>query len=94
MFKDRTFFFADYQGHREKQGQTFLSTVPSMLMRQGNFSELSRVIYDPTTGQPFAGNIIPEERWDPARGTFSSSSIPSRTRRARSAAPASRSTTI
>ena len=26
---------------------------------QGDFSELTRVIYDPTTGQPFAGNVIP-----------------------------------
>ena len=60
MFKDKTFFFTDYQGHRETQGQTFLSTVPSMAMRAGNFSELTRVIYDPTTGQPFPGNIIPE----------------------------------
>ena len=66
VFKDRTFFFADYQGHREKQGQTFLSTVPSMRMRQGDFSELSRVIYDPTTGQPFANNAVPLERWDEA----------------------------
>jgi hypothetical protein len=66
VFKDRTFFFTDYQGHRETQGQTFLSTVPSMLMRQGNFSEINRVIYDPLTGQPFAGNIVPQDRWDPA----------------------------
>jgi len=66
IFKDRTFFFADYQGHREKQGQTFLSNVPSMKMRQGDFSELTRVIYDPQTGQPFAGNVIPVERWDEA----------------------------
>ena len=29
VFKDKTFFFTDYQGHRESQGQTFLSTVPS-----------------------------------------------------------------
>ncbi len=49
VFKDKTFFFTDYQGHRESQGQTFLSTVPSLAMRAGNFSELSRVIYDPTT---------------------------------------------
>ena len=35
-------------------------------MRQGNFSELNRVIYDPLTGQPFPGNVIPESRWDPA----------------------------
>jgi hypothetical protein len=64
VFKDRTFFFGDYQGHRETQGQTFLSTVPTLLMRQGNFSELTRVIYDPRTGQPFAGNIIPGDRID------------------------------
>ena len=61
VFKDKTFFFTDYQGHRETLGQTFLSTVPSMAMRAGDFSELTRVIYDPTTGQPFAGNVIPSE---------------------------------
>ncbi len=66
VFKDKTFFFFDYQGHREEQGQTFLSTVPSELMRQGNFSELTRPIYDPVTGQPFQGNIIPSNRWDSA----------------------------
>jgi hypothetical protein len=65
IFRDRTFFFGDYQGHREKQGQTFVSTVPSSLMRAGNFSEVNRVIYDPLTGQPFQGNIIPVDRIDP-----------------------------
>ncbi len=60
VFKDKTFFFTDYQGHRESLGQTFLSTVPSMAMRAGDFSELTRVIYDPTTGLPFPGNVIPE----------------------------------
>ena len=64
IFKDRTFFFGDYQGHRERQGQTFLSTVPSLAMRSGNFSELTRVIHDPLTGQPFPGNIIPNDRID------------------------------
>ena len=64
IFRDRTFFFGAYQGHRENLGHTFLSTVPSTAMRSGNFSELTRVIYDPTTGQPFPGNIIPSERID------------------------------
>jgi hypothetical protein len=76
IFKDRTFFFTDYQGHREQQGQTFLSTVPSMLMRQGNFSEINRVIYDATTGQPFPGNIVPRERWDPASANVISQLYP------------------
>ncbi|MGB2714515.1 MAG: carboxypeptidase-like regulatory domain-containing protein [Vicinamibacterales bacterium] len=64
LLRDRTFFFGSYQGHRETQGQTFLSTVPTLAMRGGNFSELNRVIYDPQTGQPFPGNIIPNDRID------------------------------
>ncbi len=66
IIKDKTFFFADYQGLRITSGQTYLSTVPTMKMRQGDFSELNRVIYDPLTGKPFPGNIIPPGRWDPA----------------------------
>src|SRR4051794_10894732 len=64
VFKQKTFFFGSYQGHRESQGQTFLSTVPSLAMRRGDFSELSRVIFDPQTGQPFPGNLIPDGRID------------------------------
>ena len=64
LFKDKTFFFGSYQGHREEQGQTFLSSVPTVAMRSGDFSALSRVIYDPLTGQPFPGNIIPGGRID------------------------------
>src|SRR5438874_573179 len=64
VFKQKTFFFGSYQGHRESQGQTFLSTVPSLAMRRGDFSELTRVIFDPASGQPFPGNVIPENRID------------------------------
>jgi hypothetical protein len=66
LMKDRTFFFFDYQGQRTTQGQTYLSTVPSAKMRNGDFSEVNRVIYDPLTHLPFAGNVIPQDRWDPA----------------------------
>ena len=38
--KDKTFFFGFYEGFRNRQGETQLSTVPSLLQRQGNFSEL------------------------------------------------------
>lgn len=64
LVRDRSFFFFDYQGHREQLGQTFLSTVPSMKMRSGDFSELTRVVYDPLTNQPFPGNVIPSHRID------------------------------
>jgi hypothetical protein len=66
IFRDKTFFFMDYQGGRIRDSRTFLSTVPTLKMRNGDFSELNRVIYDPTTRQPFAGNIIPASRFDPA----------------------------
>ena len=76
LIKDKTFFFADYQGLRLTAGQNFLSTVPSQKMRQGDFSEVNRVIYDPLTGQPFPGNIIPQSRWDPASANVMSQLYP------------------
>src|SRR4029079_3843944 len=65
IFKHKTSCFGDYQGQRSTQGQTYLSTVPTDKMRNGDFSELSRVIYDPVTHQPFSGNVIPANRLDP-----------------------------
>jgi len=76
IIKDKTFFFVDYQGMRIKQAQAFLSTMPSELMRQGNFSEINRPIYDPLTGQPFPGNIIPQSRWDPAAANVMADLLP------------------
>src|SRR5579859_4072126 len=37
--KDKTFFFAYYEGFRNRQGETRSATVPSALERQGNFSQ-------------------------------------------------------
>jgi carboxypeptidase family protein len=75
IIKNRTFFFADYDGFRQDQGRVFVNTVPTLKMRQGDFSELSTPIYDPLTTvagpggtftrAPFPGNIIPRSRWDP-----------------------------
>ena len=59
---------ATTRGIARTQGQTFLSTVPTLAMRNGDFSELNRVIYDPPTGQPFPGNVIPRGRFDHGRG--------------------------
>ncbi len=41
------------------------AVVPTALMRQGNFSEISTPIRNPLTGQPFAGNIIPPSMLSP-----------------------------
>jgi hypothetical protein len=66
---NRTFFFADYEGYRLKEGQPNLITVPNAAMLRGDFSALlpNTIIYDPTTTPrtPFAGNIIPANRISP-----------------------------
>ncbi len=74
LVRDHTFFFVDYQGQRQTIGRTATSTVPTMLQRQGIFTEAiaGRVpaIYDPATTagdsrSPFPGNVIPLGRMDP-----------------------------
>jgi hypothetical protein len=76
IVKDKTFYFFDYQGYRVNQGATYLSTVPSLKMRNGDFSEIGRVIYDPLTGRPFPGNQIPISRFDPAAKNILDQLIP------------------
>src|SRR5262249_25479602 len=59
--------FMDYQGWRRREAQTYLSNVPTLKMRNGDFSELNRDIYDSLNpGQRFSGNLIPASRIDPA----------------------------
>jgi hypothetical protein len=64
LWKDRIFFFADYQGTRMSQGLSFNDVVPSAAEKSGNFSDLlpGKVIKDPLTNLPFPGNIIPARR--------------------------------
>src|SRR5215467_7975067 len=61
--RDRLFFFADYEGKRVRQAQTFLSTVPTAAFLAGDFSSLlpRTVILDPrsTPKVPLAGNLVP-----------------------------------
>jgi hypothetical protein len=65
--QDRLFFMANYEALRRRQSVLNTFTVPTAKMFTGDFSELlpSTVIYDPNTGQPFPGNIIPTNRLDP-----------------------------
>ncbi|HEY2930713.1 MAG TPA: carboxypeptidase-like regulatory domain-containing protein, partial [Acidobacteriota bacterium] len=62
--KDRTFFFFALDNYRRTDSSSRFLNLPTAKQRTGDFSELlpGRVIYDPLTGQPFAGNIIPQNR--------------------------------
>ncbi len=62
---NRTFFMVAYEGVRGNAISSPFASVPTALMRQGNFSEVSTAIRDPRTGQPFPGNIIPSNRLSP-----------------------------
>jgi len=63
--RNRTFFMAAYEGVRADTLFSPVATVPTALMRQGNFSEISGTIRNPLTGQPFQGNIIPASQISP-----------------------------
>ena len=60
IVRDRTFFFADYEGTRSREGITRITNVPTAAERQGDFSQsLFGVPTNPFTGQPFDGGVIP-----------------------------------
>ena len=72
--RNRTFFFVNYEGSHEGQGQGPTLNMPTAKMREGDFSEVSAAIYNPfsvrtvdgvPTRDPFAGNIIPLSVQDP-----------------------------
>jgi hypothetical protein len=54
-----------YEGVRGEALSSPFAAVPTALMRQGNFSEVSTPIRNPFTGQPFPGNIIPQSQLSP-----------------------------
>lgn len=69
--REKTFFFVDYEGRRQKVGATAtLSGLPLAAERLGDFSGLGRVIRDPATGDPFPGNRIPLDRFSPIAGYY------------------------
>ena len=70
--RDRTFFFANYEGLRIQQSITNTTLLPSAALRQGDFSGTNPLtgqpfptIIDPENSQPFSGNQIPADRIDP-----------------------------
>jgi len=58
IFRNRTFFFVDYLGQRNKTPHPFTSTVPSAKSRTGDFSEFTNAVKDPLTGVNFPGNCV------------------------------------
>jgi hypothetical protein len=77
ILRDRTFFFVDYQGTRQRTAAgTAIYDVPPEDFRLGDFSMLAAPIFDPATrrvgpagtviADPFPNNRIPASRMNPA----------------------------
>src|SRR5262245_47004677 len=68
LIRCRTLFFGAWERTRQLTSDAIVSTVPTLANRQGDFADLRDasgqpiLIFDPTTRQPFTGNVIPGER--------------------------------
>ena len=76
IIRNRTFFFADYQGTRQATSAgSSIRDVPPAALRSGDFSSVSTPIYDPASrhigptgvvvASPFPGNVIPQAALNP-----------------------------
>jgi hypothetical protein len=73
VVKNKIFYFADYQGIRDRRGDFHQATIPMMSFRQGNLNwSRGTDIYDPASGAadgtnrvPFANRTIPANRISP-----------------------------
>ena len=72
--RDKTFIFGTYEGLRQQTPTTLLTTVPTDLQRNGDFSQTPTTIYNPFTTRLvdgnyvrdlFPGNVIPASMLNP-----------------------------
>lgn len=70
--RNKLFFFGSFEGMRQRQSYSRLTTVPTMQQRTGNFSDSNTVLYDPQTGNAngsgrlaFPNQTVPQSRIDP-----------------------------
>lgn len=73
--KNKTFFFFNYEAYRTRQSETVSTTVPTLKMRNGDFSEL---LTDPAILQFFGGPVQIFDPRQPAgsRTAFAGNIIP------------------
>jgi hypothetical protein len=62
--RDKTFFYFAWEGQRFSEGQSIITSVPTILNQQGNFSQ---TVINVNNGSPVTANI-----YDPFYGTYDS----------------------
>jgi hypothetical protein len=85
IVKDRTFWMFSWEDVKLRKGFAQDTNVPLPAYKDGDFSQLLTpddslsspiVIYDWTTGRPFDGNIIPQNRIHPLADSFINEFVP------------------
>jgi hypothetical protein len=84
--RDSTFWFFNWEGFRSRRGTTNISSFPTQAQRDGDFSMISKPIFNPYTGvagpngevvrQQFDGNKIPTAMINPAMTFLLNTMIP------------------
>jgi hypothetical protein len=75
--KDKTFIFGFFEGFRNRQGKTALTTVPSVKQRTGDFSELcpegfaggfctnpAHQLFNVFANAPYPNNVVPQVQFN------------------------------
>jgi len=63
ILRNRVFLFSSYEGSRTEESNLDFAVVPQPQWLAGDLSSFSAPVIDPLTGQPFPGNIIPQNRF-------------------------------
>lgn len=84
--RDKTFWFFNWEGFRQRQANPRLSTVPTLAQRAGDFNDLNRDIYDPFSAStspsggiirsPFPNRVVPSSRFNRAGALFLNEVVP------------------
>jgi hypothetical protein len=62
IFRDRSFFFVNYEGFRQVSKTVTFASIPTMAQRQG---QLGRAVRNPLTGVLYADGVVPQSAITP-----------------------------
>ena len=67
FLRGKIFYFGDFEGNRQVQGQYSASTVPNANQRQGIFTDTLGnpvSLHNPLTGAVYANGVVPQSDWN------------------------------
>jgi hypothetical protein len=66
IWRGKIFYFGDFEGNRQVQGQYSASTIPNANQRQGIFTDTAGnpvVLHNPLTGTVYTNGVVPQSDW-------------------------------